>query len=134
MIRIIKYLASSLTSFAVDMGLFTGVNLFLAVQSMEGRLRLLIATATARIISSLVNYTMNRKLVFNSRESVNKSVVRYYILCVCQAFVSYSLVYIVGETLLGLNGGAAETLVKFGVDCCLFIASYNIQRIWVFKK
>lgn len=134
MIRIIKYLFSSVASFGVDIGLFTLINMALSGTAIDPKIRLFLATALARAISSFVNYTMNRKVVFDSKENVKKSIVRYYILCVCQMFASYALVYVFGELIFKLGGGALETVVKFGVDSFLFIISYNIQRVWVFKK
>lgn len=131
---IFKFLASSLCSFAVDILLFTAVNLLLARTSASPELRLLLATAGARIISSLVNYSMNRKVVFRSEESVGKSLPRYYLLCVCQAAVSYGLVYFIADMLFRLNGSLLETLIKFAVDMCLFFVSFRIQQKWVFRK
>ncbi|MGN0165730.1 MAG: glycosyltransferase [Lachnospiraceae bacterium] len=131
---IFKFIASSLCSFLVDTVLFTVINLLLAVTDMSSELRLLIATGGARLVSSLVNYTMNRKVVFESKDSVGSSLPKYYILCVCQAAVSYGLVWLLADVVLGLNGSLLETLVKFIVDMCLFFISFQIQQRWVFKK
>lgn len=131
---IFKFIASSFASFLVDIVLFTVINLILAGADMDAELRLLIATAGARVISSLVNYTMNRKVVFKSEESVGNSMLRYYILCVCQMAVSYGLVYLLADVVFSLNGSLFETLIKFVVDMCLFFASFQIQQRWVFKK
>lgn len=133
---IFKFIASSLTSFLVDAILFTIINIILGSDSinMEPELRLLIATGGARLISSLVNYTMNRKVVFESKESVGGSMLRYYILCVCQAAVSYGLVYLFADVLFSVEVRLVETLIKFVVDMFLFFISFQIQQRWVFKK
>jgi glycosyltransferase involved in cell wall biosynthesis len=131
---IFKFLASSLCSFVVDITLFTIINMVLAHSSVDAKIRLLVATAGARLISSLVNYTMNRKVVFQSEESVGSSLPRYYLLCVCQAAASYGLVYLFVGILFHLNGSILETLIKFIVDMCLFFVSFRIQQRWVFKK
>lgn len=133
---IFKFIASSLTSFLVDAILFTIINIILGSDAinMEPELRLLIATGGARIISSLVNYTMNRKVVFESKESVGGSMLRYYILCVCQAAVSYGLVYLFADVLFSVEVRLVETLIKFVVDMFLFFISFQIQQRWVFKK
>ncbi|MBQ8281074.1 MAG: GtrA family protein, partial [Lachnospiraceae bacterium] len=124
------------TSFLVDAILFTIINIILGSDSinMEPELRLLIATGGARLISSLVNYTMNRKVVFESKESVGGSMLRYYILCVCQAAVSYGLVYLFADVLFSVEVRLVETLIKFVVDMFLFFISFQIQQRWVFKK
>lgn len=133
---IFKFIASSLTSFLVDAILFTIINIILGSDTinMEPELRLLIATGGARLISSLVNYTMNRKVVFESKESVGGSMLRYYILCVCQAAVSYGLVYLFADVLFSVEVRLVETLIKFVVDMFLFFISFQIQQRWVFKK
>ena len=131
---ILKFIMSSLASFAVDIILFTVINLFLAGTETDATLRLLIATAGARIVSSLVNYTMNKKLVFRSDGAVGDSLFRYYLLCVCQMAASYGLVWFFADVLFHLGGSLLETLIKFIVDMGLFFASFRIQQQWVFQK
>lgn len=133
---IFKFIASSLASFLVDALLFTITNIILGSKSVNMRpeLRLLIATAVARVVSSLVNYTMNRKMVFESKESVGGSMLRYYILCVCQAAVSYGLVFLFADIVFKVEARLLETLIKFAVDMCLFFISFRIQQRWVFKR
>ena len=105
--------------------------LSMVFSGFESVSRIFIATVVARIISSLLNYTFNRKAVFESKTSVKKSMVRYYILCVCQMMVSYGLVW--GVTELLSMGNALTVLSKIIIDTCLFIVSFKIQRAWVFK-
>lgn len=126
---ILKFLMSSLMSSVIDIVAFTVLNLICG--SMKPVLKLFIATVGARIISSLFNYTFNRKAVFDSSASVKKSMVRYYILCVCQMMVSYGLLWAVTE-LLGL-GELLTVIAKIIIDTCLFVISFKIQRAWVFK-
>lgn len=131
---IFKYIASSLCSFFIDILLFTVINLLLANTLIVSELRLFLATAGARATSSLVNYFMNKKMVFQSKESVSSSLLRYYLLCVCQAALSYGLVYLFADLLLHLRGSLLETLIKLAVDTCLFLVSFRIQQRWVFKR
>lgn len=128
---ILKFILSSLMSFVIDYVLFLLIELLIG-DSMERWLKVMIATAGARVISSLFNYMVNRKAVFESDEPVGKSMPRYYILCVCQAAVSYGLVYIFSYIF-----GAKDfitSLIKIVVDVVLFIISFQIQRRWVFAK
>lgn len=129
-----KYLANSFVSFLIDILLFTVLNFAFVNAGMGAKTRVLLATVGARIVSSLFNFTVNRMLVFKSKEPLGKSMTKYYTLCACQAAVSFTLLYLVAEMLLGIHGGWLETLVKFCVDVCLMVASYLIQRKWVFKK
>lgn len=131
---IFKFIASSLCSFFVDILLFTVMNLLLAKTLMTPEIRLFAATAGARAASSLVNYCMNKKMVFRSNESVGSSLPRYYLLCVCQTAASYVLVWLSADLLFHLRGSLLETLIKLVIDLSLFFASFRIQQKWVFIK
>ena len=126
---ILKFLASSVMSSVIDIVAFAILNLLCS--SFEPAIQIFIATAGARVISSIFNYTMNRKAVFKSKASVKGSLVRYYVLCVCQMLVSYGLVWAV-TYLLGL-GNVLRVVAKAVIDVVLFMISFRIQRAWVFK-
>lgn len=130
---IFKFIASSLSSFLVDILIFTVLNLLLAGADIETAMRLFLATASARMISSLCNYLMNKGIVFHSRESARSTLPKYYLLCVCQAAASYGLVYL-AAVLMHLGGGIWETVVKMIIDLGLFFASFRIQQKWIFKR
>lgn len=129
-----KFLVSSVSSFVVDIGLFTAINLFLAKAGKDAALRLLTATVSARVVSSLVNYMMNRKFVFRSDGAVGASLLKYYLLCACQMSASYIFVWLLVDFMFHLKGSLVETLIKLVVDMGLFLASFQIQKRWVFKK
>ena len=104
----------------------------LVYNKCEDSLRILLATVVARVISSLFNFLFNRKAVFKANNNFGSAMMRYYVLCVCQLMVSYGLVYVI-TSLFGL--GQVMTVVTKGViDTILFMISFYIQRIWVFKK
>ncbi len=136
----IKYMISSGLCFFTDIGLFTLINMGLGyatdknMVSLSENAIIFIATAGARVVSSIVNYMINRKVVFKSDSSVKSSLVRYYSLAVCQLLLSYLLVSGISISLLGLKKGSfAVTVIKMIVDVGLFVVSYQIQRRWVFK-
>ena len=93
----------------------------------------LVATIASRVISSIVNYILNRKVVFRAVDNVRKTAVRYYILALCQMMVSFLLVDLFAGKLLKVTG-VLDVVIKCVVDACLFIFSYGIQRKWVFKN
>lgn len=128
---ILKYLLGSLASFLIDISIFTAVN-FLLLNVMEVSVRIFAATLTARAVSSAFNYCYNRKAVFEHRGRVASSVLRYYTLCVVQLCMSYGMVYFITE-ILSLRP-VLTTVAKVAVDTILFIISFQIQRIWVFKR
>lgn len=128
---ILKYLLGSFASFLIDITIFTALN-FLLLNVMEASVRIFAATLAARAISSVFNYCYNRKAVFEHRGRVASSVFRYYTLCVVQLCMSYGMVYFITEILT--LGPVLTTVAKVAVDTILFIISFQIQRIWVFKK
>lgn len=87
----------------------------------------LIATVSARVASSFLNFTLNRKYVFAGKSK--RSIVRYYILWFCQLGASYGLIFLFGNIL-----GLPMTPMKLAGDLLLAFFSYQIQQHWVFKN
>lgn len=132
-----KFLGASLVSFLVDTLLFFLINVGLQKAGMgaeDGKLRIALATIGARVVSTVVNFCLNRKVVFKSTRSVRGTLVRYYILAICQMTASFLLVHFVAESLFGLTAGVLESVVKFCVDMCLFVVSFQVQKRWVFAE
>lgn len=125
--RIFKYVASSFVSFLTDIVLFT---IFHSVFSFG----VLLSTITARIISSTVNFSLNRRLVFQSGVPLKKSLSKYYL--VAMVIMLVSAFSVKGVTMLfSLNEGSiAATFIKIIVDILLFIVNYKIQQVWIFKS
>ena len=127
-----RYTLSSITCFVVDSSLvflLTKIlGSFLADPLLSG-----ISTVGARVVSSLINFFMNKKLVFQANVSTAKAMVRYYALAVPQLAVQWLLnqgLY----SLLGITESQAglRTLIHILVMCVLFIVSFTIQQRWVF--
>lgn len=136
----VKYLFSSGICAIIDVLLFTLFNMLLIslAKGVGVDSQIMIATIGARIISSICNYLINRKAVFGSGNKT--SILRYYLLAVCQMLVSGLLVAGVLKGISVLfnvtvtDGSLARTIVKIVVDTALFFVSYRIQKAWVFKK
>ena len=126
-----KYSISSVVCFLLDYGLFTLLNAVL-LRGMADGARELVATYGARVVSAVVNFLLNRNVVFGDTSDPRGAAVRYTVLAVAQAAVSAVLVYAIRR----LTGSSAlmETVIKIPVDVGLFVASYQIQRKWVFKR
>lgn len=149
-----KFLLSSLTSWVVDIGVYW-ITMAICVHfwhlkdtivdsnSLAGALihhswnyhiaAVLIATLTSRVTSSIVNFIINRKVVFKDVSDVRKTATKYFILAICQMIVSFLLVDLLANGLLHVTG-FLNVLIKCVVDMCLFVFSYGIQRKWVFKE
>lgn len=115
---ILKFMLSSLISFVVDYGLYL---LLLGGARLPGAA----SYALARVVSSLLNYTLNRTAVFHGQGG-RCAVARYYLLAAYQLGVGAGLVQ-----LLAL-AGCKESLIKIPVDVALFFISFLIQRDFVF--
>lgn len=128
--QLLRFAASSIFSVLVDQGLFALLNAYL-LTGMDAGKRLLAATVTGRVVSSIVNYSCNKRLVFKDRSS-NRSFVRYFILCAVQTVLSFLML----RVLTGLfhTSGLQDNLVKMFVDTLLFIMSYSFQKRWVFGR
>ncbi len=127
---IIKYLLSAVISFIVDAGAFhilnvSGIFKFIPIPSTY------IPSFLARVISSLLNYFLNARVVFKD-EASKKTLIKYYSLAVFQFLVGASLVALIC-TLLSLEGWLA-TLVKILVDVVIYPISFRIQHKWVFNS
>lgn len=123
-----KFFISSLFSFAVDILVFTFLA-YLLRPHFTAVVYIFIASFGARAVSSLTNYTINKKGVFKCKGQVRKTLLKYYTLCITQICVSAGLVYA-----LHVLSGLHETPVKIVVDTLLFFISFQIQREWVFKN
>lgn len=119
-----RYIFSALSASVIDILLFH----LLALQ-ISGTIGIWVATALARLVSSIYNYSMNRKVVFVSQGNVSRTLWRYYGLCILQGACSAGLV-----SVLVLVLPVPKTLCKVVVDTVLFFFSYRIQRRFVFGK
>lgn len=126
-----KFICSSLLSWVIDIGVYSLVVLILEHKIDDGTMEI-IAGVASRLISSIFNYIVNRKVVFKAVDDVRQTTIRYYILAVCQAAISILCVNLIADMLLKVPG-LWHTVVKCVVDGCLFIFSYGIQRKWVFR-
>lgn len=129
-----KYTLSSLFSAVVDEGLFTLLS-WLLRKSMSGLLLTAVPTITARVISSLLNFFMNKKLVFRSNTETGKSMARYYMLTIPQLLLQLSLTH--GMFLLfdiGEEKTVLRALIYALVMTLLFMVSFVIQQRWVFRS
>jgi len=120
----IKYIFVAIISFIIDICLFTLFNNILNFKS-----KIIIATIIARIISSFINYLLNKEKVFKSDESKLKTILKYYSLVIIQMFISAFLVDNL-YSLLEFNA----TFIKIPIEFTLFICNYLIQKLIIFKK
>lgn len=121
----IKYIFASLSSFVVDILLFS---LFLTLlTSLKVVEVVFISTILSRIISALYNYFINANLIF---KKINKtSIIKYFILVIVQMNASAFIVSFIYNWL-----GISPVGIKIIVDLFIFIINFVIQREFIFKK
>lgn len=139
---IFKFMLSSVGSCILDLLMFTLLLFLLNKTSADGNVAIfghrlggtiLIATIGARIVSSIFNFTMNKKAVFKNKTSLRGTLFRYYVLCIIQMSLSAGAVAGLAM-LLRVHSSILTTVIKAVVDTLLFMVSFPIQRKWVFKK
>ena len=126
--QLILYALASLSSFALDSGLFYLFKRFVFASTPAADL---LCTVAARILSSFYNFNVNNRLVFRHRGDYGPALARYYLLAVPMMLASALLVSLTNRS-LGVTAPGLSTLVKIVVDTLLFLASYLLQKKWVF--
>ena len=118
----LRYSVTSLTSFWVDIALFAVLHHYTGA--------ILFSTYAARISSGTFNFISNRHFVFRdrARRALVRDAVAYTILAFLIATASGFTVRTLSEW-----SGWAPTIVKIGVDPCLFLVSFAVQHYVIFR-
>lgn len=125
--EIFKFAASSLTGFVVDYGIYS--LLLVATGSLGQAVSLPLSNIAARIVSATVNYSLNKRFVFKSEDSVVKTATQYFALAGC---------ILAGNTMLLsflVNiAGVNEYAAKIVTELTFFISSWAVQKFVIFRK
>ncbi len=120
-IEIFKFSFSSLICSFIDVALFT---LLYEIFS-----KLFLAVCISRLVSSFVNFNINRKFVFKKGDTAFFQIVKYYLLCIVQMILSYLLTLWLSSTNL-----SNIVIIKIFADIVLFALSYVVQHSFIFQK
>ncbi|MDR1540774.1 MAG: GtrA family protein [Clostridiales bacterium] len=115
-----KFSASSLLSAALDLFIFT-----IITDAFKGS-PLFAATCIARMCSGLFNFLLNKNWVFKGGGI--HSGAKYLALFILQMLASWGLVE--AFSFLKVN----ITIIKAFVDVLLFVASFHIQKAFIFEN
>lgn len=118
--QILKFSFSSLLSFGIDYILYVVFNMI--TQSI------IISNVLARVISSIVNYSINKKVVFNSNKKIYKSFAQYFLLVALILALNTIILNLFVNTLC-IN----KYLAKIIIEIILFSISWLIQKKIIFK-
>ncbi len=125
------YTVSAVASWALDTGLFYLLRLFFG--PALGGLAETVCNVGARAVSSFFNFNLNNHMVFQNKGGYGKAMLRYYCLAIPQLAAS-TLLLTLFVYLFSVSSAQGSTLVKIVVDGCLFVASFFIQKFWVFPQ
>lgn len=123
---LVGFSASAICAACLDISIY-GVMTKVVLEKLPLFSMLLIAFLTARLISSVVNFALNRRLPVSQNKNIRDTMPKYYTLVVVQMIVSFLLLYF-----LCAHTGIDEMINKIIVDCVLGLISYQIQLRWVF--
>ncbi|MFP5230241.1 MAG: glycosyltransferase [Acidobacteriota bacterium] len=117
---LIRFYASSLVSAGLDL-LFFSIAWWATHQ--------LLAAVMIGRLSSILNFLLNRTLVFRSRTSVPVALSRYYMLAILLSAISYGSIKALSFLL-----GWQIILIKVLVETLLSLLSFSAQRTLVFSE
>jgi putative flippase GtrA len=118
---LLKFSVSSLTAFTIDLVAFMILNVVTG--------SLLTATVAARAISSAVNFTANRQLVFSQGRSapLRKTMLHYFSLVAGLLTANYALLFLL------TYAGMEDVPAKIVTELLLFAISYTVQKRVLFR-
>lgn len=123
--EVLKFSASSLIGFLVDYTAFT----LLTLIPNSWQHWVLMCNIIARVISASVNFTINYKLVFRSKKNIWKAILEYVALALFILGCNTLFLWLLVE-----QAGMNQYLAKIIVEVTMFIISWLVQRLIVFRK
>ena len=127
----IKFMSVSLICFLIDQILALVLRKWILPPMGLARstmMNLQVSGWGARLISSVINFVLNKNLVFKMKGKAGKPALRYALLCVAIITISNAGVWLLGRI------GMVDWLAKILMDTTLYFASYRFQERWVFKE
>lgn len=118
--QVLAFMGSSLIATAVDISVYTGLQLIFPHL-------VFMAIAVARVLSSLINFNINRAVVFRAQRDI-RAVVRFVLLVLFMLVASYYLNILFRY--LGISFFTSKVLADF----LLFFINYNIQQSFIFRR
>lgn len=125
--EIIRFSCSSLLSFLIDYGMFTIWNWVFDALSVHHVVAL--SNLCARCISSVCNYSMNKKYVFKDIGRVHSSAIKYFSLVITILGMNTLLLMLLVHTIV-----PNPYVAKIMVEIIMFLVSYYVQKHFVFHK
>ena len=124
--EILRFTLSSIATFATDYAAYGLLSLLFV--ALPTSLMLVLSNVGARLISSTLNFNINKKFVFKHSEKGKGSLIRYFSLAA-------GILGLNTIILLGLNtlSGGNIYLLKLIAELACFAISFTAQKLFVFK-
>lgn len=117
---ILKFTSASLASFLLDYMMFVAFGALIGITA---------ANIFARIISSIFNFNVNRRLVFNNKSDAKMQALGYFILAGIILAANTGILNIL-VSIFGLNAMVSKLITEM----ILFVVSYLVQSKIIFKQ
>ena len=128
-LHLIRFISSSIISSVIDVLLAWILLDVLKLWMTSDFWRIALSSLIARILSTIVNYVINKKYVFKGKNNSKQTARRFLILTIVITILSTLFVYAASSLHI-----MSEKLAKPIGDLLLFLLSYSAQTKWVFKN
>lgn len=125
--EIFKFCAASIICFMVDYALYC-IGLVFTVSLGKG-LSTVVSNVFARIVSSVLNFTINKKVVFKRKGNTLKLAISYFMLALC-ILAGNTIVLKMFVEVFNID----TKIAKLITELIFFIISWFIQKFLIFKK
>ena len=124
-----RFMGASIVCFLLDQGLAALLREWLLpLLGMSGGAAIRVSGYGARLVSAIVNFALNKSLVFRLRGDTKGAALRYAVLCVAIICLSNEGVWQLSRL------GVPSWLAKMLCDFLLYFVSYRVQQDWVFAE
>ena len=124
-----RFMSASIVCFLLDQGLAAVLREWLLpLMGVTDVGAIWVSGLAARLVSAVVNFALNKNLVFRLKGDTKGSAVRYAVLCVAIICLSNAGVWLLSRL------GVASWLAKMVCDFLLYFLSYRVQQSWVFAE
>ena len=125
--EIFKFCAASIICFLVDYALYC-IGLVFTVSLGKG-LSTVVSNVFARIVSSVLNFTLNKKVVFKRKGNILRLAISYFMLALC-ILAGNTIVLKMFVEVFNID----TKIAKLITELIFFIISWFIQKFLIFKK
>lgn len=133
---VLKYATSSVIAFIIDFTLMMIIKRLPEISGLDAAVNAAVATAGAWIVSSAVNFTINRTFVFEKKDELIKSLIGYYVLAVGVYLSKLAIIeaLVWGGGKIGVSNSVLLELSKIIAEFVMFIVTYFVQHNFIFKN